>query len=968
MRALGLVWVLCLFTGVAAAAAVPPAQLPERIAIGIVADNEPYSSDGPHGVEGFSIDILDAVSRQTGIAFDYRVGSWADVYAAFLRGDLDAVDEISWRADRAERMLFTRPYHVRQTVIMHDVNRPVAPVESLDDLRGLRVGVLKDIYYVDKLQAAGLELSTYTLQSEIVRALAYGWVDVIVGAEVTLSYFARQEALASVETLGPAPLDGMEQEDFRIAVPLDRPTLQAELDDALAALDPVWVARTIERWREYGGRGLRQSGFRLSASQQSAVRQQGPVRVGLMPDYAPLSFDEKGALRGLTVDVLARVQDLTGLRVVPVVDQWPALMAMFERGEIDVMADISAIPERAGRVRFTEPYHHLAVVGFSREPGRRQLDPRGMAGQRVGYAEGIFYEAALRRDLGDQAVPYGDQVSLFRALEAGDVDLVLAALVTGNHWIRELGLRGVHVAGELELDGIVREDLRFGLRPGLEPLVPVFDAALAGISATEMRVIENRWLGASLQPPSRDGSRPVWTDQEAGWLARRGQSLIYCAQPDWMPIEAVSADGEHRGMAASLLQTFAGRSELRFDAWPVADARAGIAALEAGECDFLSALPAGWATTPNLALSRPYLQLPTVVLGRLQTPFMQRFADLDGSRVGITRDLGLLEELQTRYPGVRWVPVSDEPAGLVALQRGELDAYVGTLASTSLQLQELGMADVRVIGRVPGDTGLTLATRAADDTLTGILQKLVATVGARERSALEAQWRTVQIEERLDLRQFWQVLVITFAILALLFYWNRKLNAVNRELALANRKLALASVTDTLTGIANRTHFDRAIETTFEQCRRERLPLFMVMIDADHFKRVNDRWGHRAGDRCLQVLARLMQEHFNGSDEHVTRFGGEEFAIFGVTREPDAVAERLEGLRVAVAAEAVPVGDERIALGVSIGWCLATPGADSSVESWVAAADRALYRAKAEGRNRVMRGRIEPAPVDSPVA
>ena len=123
------------------------------VTIGVVADNAPYSSIGPGGLRGFSIDILEELSRTSGVEFEYRVGSWSEIYGAFLRGELDAVDEISWREDRADKMLFTRPYHLRHTVIMHDENRPLPAIETLSDLKGYRIGTLTDIYYAGLLRA-----------------------------------------------------------------------------------------------------------------------------------------------------------------------------------------------------------------------------------------------------------------------------------------------------------------------------------------------------------------------------------------------------------------------------------------------------------------------------------------------------------------------------------------------------------------------------------------------------------------------------------------------------------------------------------------------------------------------------------------------------------------------------------------------------------------------------------------------
>lgn len=115
------------------------------ITVGVISDNEPYSSVGSGGAAGFSIDVLEEVAARTGLKFRYRAGSWPEIYPAFLRGEIDVIDEISFRGDRAERMLFTAPYHYRQTAVMHDVGRPLAAPGGLAELKARRVGVVRDI-------------------------------------------------------------------------------------------------------------------------------------------------------------------------------------------------------------------------------------------------------------------------------------------------------------------------------------------------------------------------------------------------------------------------------------------------------------------------------------------------------------------------------------------------------------------------------------------------------------------------------------------------------------------------------------------------------------------------------------------------------------------------------------------------------------------------------------------------------
>ena len=107
----------------------------------------------------------------------------------------------------------------------------------------------------------------------------------------------------------------------------------------------------------------------------------------------------------------------------------------------------------------------MPIVVFTRKPGFRLNSPDDFRGQKIAISTGIFYERKVRDLASEGVVSFDSQASMFRSLASGTVDLVLAALPNGNHWVRELGLTDVRIAGELSLPDVSGEDLRFGLRP-----------------------------------------------------------------------------------------------------------------------------------------------------------------------------------------------------------------------------------------------------------------------------------------------------------------------------------------------------------------------------------------------------------------------------------------------------------------------------------------------------------------------
>ncbi len=158
---------------------------------------------------------------------------------------------------------------------------------------------------------------------------------------------------------------------------------------------------------------------------------------------------------------------------------------------------------------------------------------------------------------------------------------------------------------------------------------------------------------------------------------------------------------------------------------------------------------------------------------------------------------------------------------------------------------------------------------------------------------------------------------------------------------------------DGLTGLMNRRHFMQTAEMELQRAQRYRRPVTVAMADLDYFKRLNDTYGHAAGDAVLRAFAEQVRETLRQSDL-VCRYGGEEFAFLFPEISPDETARLAERLRVACIAHAVPLPDGRsVTATVSIGLADAS---ECPIEIALKNADEALYEAKRLGRNRVVIG------------
>lgn len=174
-----------------------------------------------------------------------------------------------------------------------------------------------------------------------------------------------------------------------------------------------------------------------------------------------------------------------------------------------------------------------------------------------------------------------------------------------------------------------------------------------------------------------------------------------------------------------------------------------------------------------------------------------------------------------------------------------------------------------------------------------------------------------------------------------------------RRRAALQAELAQLSRTDALTGLPNRRRFDEVSERAWKSAQRTGKPLSLLVVDADHFKRYNDRYGHAVGDEVLKELARCLSASVHRPDDLVARIGGEEFVVLLPDTDADGAARIAAKVHEQVATLAVPTaGIKAATVTVSIGLATGHATSDEPAEALYRAADAALYEAKSGGRNR----------------
>ena len=193
----------------------------------------------------------------------------------------------------------------------------------------------------------------------------------------------------------------------------------------------------------------------------------------------------------------------------------------------------------------------------------------------------------------------------------------------------------------------------------------------------------------------------------------------------------------------------------------------------------------------------------------------------------------------------------------------------------------------------------------------------------------------------------WWLSLPIIVVYPLLFGWVSYQTAT--KLAEHKRRLQVMSTRDGMTGVYNRRHWETMLRNEFDNCRRHNRDATLLIIDIDHFKSINDTWGHDVGDEAIVALTRQLQITLRGSDV-IGRFGGDEFAVIMSGTPAESAITAMLRVREGLNTLRLP-NTPQVTLRISVGVAPLNPQM-SHYREWLKSADLALYKAKKAGRNR----------------
>ncbi|OEF16025.1 transporter substrate-binding domain-containing diguanylate cyclase [Aliivibrio logei] len=687
----------------------------------------------------------------------------------------------------------------------------------------------------------------------------------------------------------------------------------------------------------------------LTKEEQEYLNSHPTLTVYSDEHFPPYSFLEDGVLKGYSPDYMQLIAAQLNVEIIYVKHtSWAQSLTLLKNNEIDVIANIRKTESRKKYLNFSHnPVFTMTNALLSKKTNSplyfNNMDlgtfDDYLTDKVVSVVEQYAYQDILSHHYLDSDVLLSSNTleSIEQVLN-GNADAAIGPLAVFNYYLSKYYFTSLNTKDINDQAHFTDTYNYLATNKNNILLKNILDKAIESISLDDIHNLNNAWL---IKKPIafKDGLLPL-SDAELEYLNTKSQ-FNYCLPNDLMPFSGVN-NGKPIGMSTSLISLIQEKLNIPFQFIPTKDWNESLQKINNRECDLILPIDMTNATLSTLDYTKTVYKSDIVIATKTDARFITNFNHLRDVSIGIIRGYSQSNMTPLFHPSVKIEFVDDLEEGLTKVNSGELFGFIDSVEILSYAIQR-HYPSLMISGKVENTWDLRIGTRNDEPLLKSIIEKTIHSIPPEETNTLINNWLSVKYTSPFDVKLFKVLLGVIVAIIGALLYRQKLLKKYNT-------KLIQLSTYDSLTSLYNRRVIDTHLVKQQKLSLRTDMPLSVIMCDIDYFKKINDTFGHIAGDEVIVNMSALLLNNIRTSDI-VGRWGGEEFIIICPNTHSSGAKVLAECLRKKI--EKMPATNEQT---ITMSFGIAQFNENLSYEELLIKADAALYAAKEQGRNKVVIG------------
>ena len=700
------------------------------IRLAVLKDWPPFDLINDEGQHiGLHSDLLRLIDRHLGVnVVTIPFDTWEEAYATAAAGEVDGIMSLSWSKEREKVFLYSTPYHYDPAEIV--VRADEGNIKSWQDLSGKTVLGRSDSVLVAKIKnelptAVVVEIET---EKAALEALAAGEGDVFV------DFISVNKTFLDARGLKVSTTVDMKQGELSIGVHRSNPALAGIVQKGLNTVTAEEMADIRNKWLF-----AETDGLEFSAKERAWIAEHPTVIVANEMDWPPFDFAENGEAKGLTIDLVRRIAEKTGITVEFINGYtWAELVGKFKAGEIDVLPAVYFTSERQKYMAYTSSYATNPSVLVTRDERTEISGLEDLAGKKVAVISSFVTAEVMKSRFPDiEQVPVGNVHEGLKAVSLKHADAFVGSIGVISHILDTSFIPNIRIVGEVWLQKREETKLHLGVLRENEALRNILQKGLDAITRDEMRDLRRNWIPFAVMAET---DKIPLTPEERDWLNAH-KTISMGVDPAYPPFDIVDTKGRYRGMTADYIRLVNDRLGIEMRAVPDLTWAQVEEGLKKGEIDLAPALTETPDRRRYLRFTRPYISFPTAIVTRTDGEPAESLENFAGKKLALVKGYYYVDHIVTNHPEIEPLFVETPLEAIKAVSFGKAEGLIENLAVVSYLIAEHNVTNLRLDAEADIQSkGLAIGVRQDWPMFVDILNKALDSITEEEGRALKSRW------------------------------------------------------------------------------------------------------------------------------------------------------------------------------------------------------------------------------------
>jgi len=900
----------------------------------------PFNFNDNGKAKGYSIDYMNLAASKVGLNLKYVYGfSWSEFMDQLKTHELDVMLNIVKTKTREKFIDFTEPY-LNVMAAIYTKKSDVSKINSLEDLNGKIVAIPKGFYHQELFEKHYPKVKLLLTKNhlESLENIAIGKADATVGVMAVLDYLVNKNFISNVKIAAKIN----EKKFFsimNIGVRDDQPILSDIIQKGMDEITNEEIIQLEQKWFGF----IQKTDLKLTKKEKEFIRKNPILKVHNELNWPPFNYNEDGKATGYSIDYMNMLASKTGFKIDYVSGpSWGEFLEMIKKKELDVMLNIVKTQDRKSYINFTDPYLFASAAIYTNPTKKLKIkNINDLNGKIVAIPKGFFYQEIFEKYYPNILLLLTrNHIESLENVAAGNADATLGEIGVVNFLIKQYFIPNVKIEAPIK-DKRFLSVMHIGARDDKPILRQILQKGIESISEADEIELKQKWL----EEDAIENAVFRFTKQEKRYLKKK-ENIKICVATNRKPFEYIDGSFHYAGFASDILEIMRKKLGYEFKVVPTKSWHESLSFIEENKCELLPFTMKTPIKEKKLSLTAPYLSSSLAIATKESTNYVENLTELKEKRIAVVRGYASADIIKNEDIGV--VEVNSIKEGLKLVKRGDVFGFVDSVHTIGAAIKENAYFDLKIGGNLNKELKWSMAVKKDNDMLLNIINKTLFSIDSSKIKSLYTKNTSIKYVEVVDYWLIGKISLLAFVIVIFLVYRNSVLKKYSKKIVTINKELEVVSTTDGLTKINNRRKIELILETQIEAVSRTNNELTIVLVDIDNFKNINDEYGHEVGDKTLIEFAQILQEHIRPTDS-VGRWGGEEFLIICENSDANSAYNLSSRLK-----ELIEYNTFDVVKTCTASFGVASFQSDYSKTKFVSNADNALYKAKEDGRNKVV--------------